>query len=170
MKINPIFPALAALWLPTASLSQPATIAEFVELSKADFLAAMETVHETSWPDLSVMYTRLDPAYADLLPPYDDWDSQTKELAACVYDKMATDNTLDQLAEYTLLQTEFASFLAANPDLHFGNMSEDPTVLERFGGSSHDYIQASSSCGLLDYQGQQMQETGLMEALFSHMQ
>lgn len=170
MKNKLTLPILAALLLPTASHGQPTTVSEFVELSKADFLAEMEVIHETSWPDLSVMYTRLDPAYADLLPPYDDWDTQTKELAACVYDKMAAEGTLDELAEYTLLQIEFATFLADHPNLNFGNMSEDAAVLERFSSSSHAYIQASSSCGLLDYQGKQMQETGLMEVLFSHMQ
>lgn len=170
MKNKTILPVLAALLLPTASQGQPTTVSEFVELSKADFLAEMEVIHETSWPELSVMYTRLDPAYADLLPPYDDWDAQTKELAACVYDKMAAEGTLDKLAEYTLLQIELATFLAEHPDLHFGNISEDAAALELLGGSAHAYIQASSSCGLLDYQGQQMQETGLMEALFSHMQ
>ncbi|MBO9478195.1 hypothetical protein J7382_11675 [Shimia sp. R11_0] len=170
MKIVTTLPFLAALLLPTASVSQPASISEFVGLSKADFLAEMETIHETAWPDLAVMFTRLDPAFEDMLPPYDDWDAQTKELAGCVYDTMAETGALDKLAEYTLLQTEYARFLSENPELDFSNMGENEEVQERFGTPSTEYIQASSSCGLLDHQGLQMQETGLMEALFRHMQ
>lgn len=170
MKIATILPILTALLLPTASVSKPATISEFVGLSKADFLAEMETIHETAWPDLAVMFTRIDPAYEDMLPPYDDWDAQTKKLAGCVYDTMAETDALDKLAEYTLLQTEYARFLAENPEINFANMGENEVVQERFGTPSMEYTQASSSCGLLDYQGRQMQETGLMEALFTQMQ
>lgn len=161
---------LSILSLPATSMAQPSSAAEFVELPRSEFLAEMETILEAAWPGHSVMFTRLDPAYADLLPPYHDWDAQTKELAACVYDAMASDWTLEKLAEYVLLQTEFAAFLANRTDLNFSNMGDDATIQDRFSTPSTEYVKASSSCGLLDYQGQQMQQSGLMGVLLNHMQ
>lgn len=170
MNIKSTIPVIAALLFPTAGVSQPTTISEFLELSKADFLQEMEAIHEASWVDLALMFTRLDPAFADIIPPYDDWDDQTKELAECVYDRMAAEDTLDKLAEYSLLQIEFSQFVVEQPELNFINLSEYELVQSRFGVPLPEYLQASSSCGLLDYQGQQMQDTGLMDALISQMQ
>lgn len=156
-------PLLSLLLASPAMALDPLPPGHFDGMSRAQYLAEMETVTEAITAQMALLYDRVKPGLAAKVPGQ-IWDDEDRAVAACVYDKAVTEGTLDGLSTYLTLAVISGNKVEANPDITFANLDQ---YAEELGGGDQasTFLGYQNDCGGFDLQSRRMKEMGTWEAL-----
>lgn len=154
---------LTALTASPAMALDPLPPGHFDGMSRAEYLAEMETVTEAVTVQMALIYERLKPGLSDKVPGQ-VWNDEDRAVAACVYDKAVAEGKLEEMSTYLSLAVISGNKVEQNPDITFTNIDQ---YAEELGGGDQasTFLGYQNECGGFELQTRRMKELGTWQAL-----
>jgi hypothetical protein len=134
-------------------------------ISRAEFIEENEKVARAFWDPSMLLFSRLGPKVADVIPPF-EWSDAYDEAFGCMYDAFKNRDALDASNEQFADIRAVVEYIYADPNLNMLNMMGDDALLDAL-EPSEIYAEVANSCNLIALNANMMNDSGLMDAFMS---